>query len=98
MCAGLGYAHRKGVVHRDVKPGNVILLDDGTAKLLDFGTALLGASSHLTQAGMLVGTIGYMAPEMATGGTVDWRADIFAVGTMLYSCSRGSGRSTAEGQ
>ena len=84
VCAGLGYAHEQGLVHRDVKPGNVILLDDGTAKLLDFGTALLGTASQLTIAGTVVGTIGYLAPEMARGEAVDRRADIFAVGTMLY--------------
>jgi serine/threonine protein kinase len=86
VCAGLAYAHRAGMIHRDVKPANVMLLEDGTAKVLDFGVARLAQdlSDGMTVVGTLLGTPAYMSPEMVSGQPVDHRADIFAVGVMLY--------------
>ncbi len=87
LCTGLLHAHRVGIVHRDVKPGNVMLGDDGTVKILDFGLARWVAevsSAGLTQAGTLMGSPHYMSPEQISGQTVDQRSDIFSVGVVLY--------------
>ena len=62
VCSGLAFAHERGVVHRDIKPSNVRLLDDGTAKIMDFGIAKRGAGDQITKTGMLVGTVHYMSP------------------------------------
>jgi eukaryotic-like serine/threonine-protein kinase len=84
LCQGLAYAHRHGIVHRDVKPANVMVSrDSGIVKVLDFGIAR-GGDSSLTQAGMLIGTPNYMSPEQVEGRPVDHRSDIFAVGLVLY--------------
>jgi serine/threonine protein kinase len=89
LCRGLGYAHGRGVVHRDVKPTNVFLLPDGTAKLLDFGVAWLEGGTFATRTGMLLGTPAYMAPEQFSGGEVDHRVDMWAVGVILYEMLTG---------
>ena len=83
LCHGLGYAHEQGIVHRDIKPGNVRVLEDGTVKLLDFGIAKFAMSS-MTQTGTVMGTPSYMAPEQIAGTPVDGRADLFSVGVLLY--------------
>jgi hypothetical protein len=83
VCRGLAYAHERGIVHRDVKPSNVRLLEDGTAKIMDFGIAKLGAT-HLTKTGMMVGTVHYMSPEQVRGRPLDGRSDVFSVGVILY--------------
>ena len=83
LCAGLAHAHKAQIVHRDVKPANVMISPEGELKILDFGIARLG-DSKMTQAGMLVGTLNYMSPEQLGGGQVDQRSDIFAVGAVFY--------------
>ncbi|HET7840316.1 MAG TPA: serine/threonine-protein kinase, partial [Terriglobia bacterium] len=82
-CKGLHHAHQRGIVHRDVKPGNIVLLNDGMVKIVDFGIAHLGATS-MTQTGMVLGTVMYMSPEQIGGQRVDARADIFSIGVILY--------------
>lgn len=84
LCTGLHFAHEHGIVHRDVKPGNVWLVPDGTVKLLDFGIAKVG-SSTVTRDGQAIGSAYYMAPEQVEGRSdVDGRADIFAAAVVLY--------------
>jgi serine/threonine protein kinase len=84
-CA-LDYAHRHGVIHRDVKPDNVLFDDDGNAMLTDFGIATAHFHGRLTAGGRAMGTPHYMAPEQAMGKMLDGRADLYAVGVMLYEC------------
>ncbi|HEX2642567.1 MAG TPA: protein kinase [Thermoanaerobaculia bacterium] len=79
----LDYAHSQGVIHRDIKPANIILTADNRVKITDFGIAKLD-TSNLTQEGQLLGTPNYMAPEQIQGREVDHRADLFALGVMLY--------------
>jgi serine/threonine-protein kinase len=82
---GLDYAHRNGVIHRDVKPGNILLAEDGTVKIADFGIAkAMSEESSITQIGSVVGTASYLAPEQATGGDVGPAADIYALGVVTY--------------
>ena len=84
----LEYAHSMGVVHRDIKPGNIILTESGEVKVTDFGIARL-ESSTMTQIGTVLGTPGYMSPEQLVGENVDNRSDIFSAGAMLYELLTG---------
>ncbi len=80
----LGYAHSQGVVHRDVKPGNIIIDEHGGALVTDFGIAKVGEGTGLTATGAAIGTPEYMSPEQAKGNPVDGRSDIYSLGVMLY--------------
>ena len=82
-CRGLSYAHGRGIVHRDIKPGNIMVLKDGSAKLVDFGIAHV-ASNTLTRTGQIMGSVNYMSPEQIHGRSVDARTDIFSLGVVLY--------------
>src|SRR6185369_3821656 len=83
ILGALGIAHKSGIVHRDIKPGNIYLLDDGTVKVTDFGIARV-ESSNLTQVGIALGTPPYMSPEQFMGDTLDGRSDLFSAGVILY--------------
>jgi uncharacterized tellurite resistance protein B-like protein/tRNA A-37 threonylcarbamoyl transferase component Bud32 len=93
VVSALAAAHAVGIVHRDMKPGNVFLIQRGNTpdyvKVLDFGIAKINDGVQLTQAGMVFGTAAYMAPEQATGGEVDGRTDIYALGCLLYEMLTG---------
>jgi eukaryotic-like serine/threonine-protein kinase len=82
----LAYSHQHGIVHRDIKPANVIITHNGAVKVMDFGIAraLHGASTTMTQTGMVMGTPQYLSPEQALGKAVDYRSDLYATGCLLY--------------
>jgi len=88
VCRGLAYAHEHRVIHRDIKPSNVRLLEDGTAKIMDFGIAKL-AGTGVTKTGMMVGTVHYMSPEQIRGLPLDGRSDVFSVGVILFQLLSG---------
>ncbi|MCX7377063.1 MAG: protein kinase [Alphaproteobacteria bacterium] len=88
LLTGLQFSHDRGVVHRDIKPGNVMLTRDGQVKIADFGIARMESSS-MTQAGTIMGTPAYMSPEQFMGQTVDSRSDIYSVGVLLYQMLTG---------
>jgi len=88
-CQGLDYAHRHGVVHRDVKPGNLLRAREGEVKLADFGIAKATEQSSITQVGSVLGTAAYLAPEQARGEEAGPRADLYALGVVTYQLISG---------
>jgi eukaryotic-like serine/threonine-protein kinase len=89
VCRALSIAHRLGVVHRDLKPGNVFLCDDGTYKVLDFGMSKFAQAESLTQEGYTLGTPEYMSPEQCIGAPLDSRSDLYALGVLMYEMVTG---------
>jgi hypothetical protein len=89
VCQALEHIHAHGFVHRDLKPGNVWFTADGTVKLGDFGVTMAFDQERLTETGMVVGTVAYMAPEQALGTAIDARCDLYALGATLYEMVTG---------
>jgi serine/threonine protein kinase len=89
VAQGLAYAHEHEIVHRDVKPSNIMVIRDGHVKITDFGIARMASSSVRTQTGMVLGSPKYMSPEQVMGKTIDQRSDIFSLGVMLYEMLTG---------
>ncbi|MBO3745533.1 Stk1 family PASTA domain-containing Ser/Thr kinase [Streptosporangiaceae bacterium NEAU-GS5] len=89
VLAALGAAHQTGLIHRDVKPENILISGDGRVKVADFGLARALEASHQTKTGVMIGTIGYMSPEQVTAGTADARSDVYAAGIMLFEMLTG---------
>src|SRR4026209_841626 len=88
VLAALRYAHRNGIVHRDIKPHNVLVDNEGRVKVADFGIARAG-TSQMTEAGSIIGTAQYLSPEQAKGAPVDQTSDLYSVGVVLYELLTG---------
>jgi serine/threonine protein kinase len=96
VCSGLEHAHHAGLVHRDVKPQNLIIRGDGTIKIVDFGIARSAQGTQLTETGSVLGTAAYLAPEQAAGEEVTPATDVYALGVVLYEMLAGRTPRTAE--
>ena len=90
ICGGLGAAHAAGVIHRDIKPQNILIEPNGGLKIMDFGIARLSQDKGMTATGMVVGTPDYISPEQAKGGTLDHRTDIYSAGIVFYELFSGA--------
>src|SRR3954452_21062944 len=90
VLAALRFSHRNGIVHRDIKPHNVIVDAEGRIKVTDFGIARAGAASQMTEAGSIIGTAQYLSPEQARGAPVDQTSDLYSVGVLLYELLTGT--------
>lgn len=84
VCAALTYAHERGLIHRDVKPGNILIADDGSVKVTDFGIARAIDSQTVTQTAAVLGTAAYLSPEQARGAALDARSDLYSLGVVCY--------------
>jgi len=89
ICGALQYAHSQGVMHRDIKPENILVTEEGVAKLMDFGLAKMLGQPSITQEGVIVGTVAYVAPEIALGKSADARSDLYSFGAVLYEAVTG---------
>jgi serine/threonine-protein kinase len=96
VAQGLAYAHEHGIVHRDVKPSNIMVVHDGHVKITDFGIARMASAAVRTQTGMVLGSPKYMSPEQVVGKVTDQRSDIFSLGVMLYEMLTGRAPFTGE--
>ncbi|MEE1786842.1 protein kinase [Streptomyces sp. SP17BM10] len=96
VCEALAVAHAAGLVHRDIKPGNIMITDDGGVKVVDFGIARAGSSNNLTQTATVLGTAAYLSPEQATAAELDGRTDLYAVGCVLTEMLTGGTPFTAD--
>lgn len=96
VVTALGYAHAQGVIHRDVKPGNVLLSDEGRIYLVDFGIAKQEEGARITQTGILMGTPQYMSPEQISGQVIDGRSDLYAAGLLFFEMLAGVAPFTGE--
>lgn len=89
ICAGLEHAHKKGIIHKDIKPHNVIITREGTLKITDFGIAKVMSSSTITTGNTTMGSVHYFSPEQARGGYMDYKTDIYSLGVVLYEMVTG---------
>ncbi len=96
ILSALRFAHRNGIVHRDIKPHNVIVDGEGRVKVMDFGIARAGAASQMTEAGSIIGTAQYLSPEQARGAPVDQTSDLYSTGIVLYELLTGAVPFTGE--
>ena len=89
IAAGLSHAHSRDIVHRDVKPGNILVTREGVVKIIDFGLAKFGGLSRITRTDRIMGTVAYLSPEQARGEDVDQRSDVWSLGAVLYEMLAG---------